>query len=170
MDLEEIAKKVSDFDERFRRVEDDLTVLLEDVTDSDKARMSRAQFLEFLDWCAESQYGRLFSELRGFVIPGLIDTYAGASEEDRRALLSELAQARRLRIALWEMLDERAWLLAKAPLEEKAGELRTLLLVAILQEVDLDVYPTAMILHGKSAREILRDFEPYDYGASGGRQ
>ncbi|WP_437275943.1 hypothetical protein WME90_32470 [Sorangium sp. So ce375] len=195
MDVQDIAKRICEFDERFAHLEDDREDFEEDLADVDG--MDRSTYLDFLARRGATPFGRLLSEFRNFVIPGVLDAYAQGSDHERRAIREIFAQRRRATLELWSLLDERAWLLSKSPAQEKPGLLRTLLLLGVLAERYLDDYQTAMILtsawrnvendgldpkrffddvakmagqdkleHGRSASELLRDFEPYIYDQS----
>jgi hypothetical protein len=189
VDLTHLGKRLDEFNELFKRIDDDDEDFDEELTSV--PRMSPSAYHEFLARRAMTPYGRALSELHGFLVPTVLDAYVHGSEDERQAILDALAQRRFARISVWSLLSEYRWRLQKSPPETRPAVLRTLLLLAVLAEKFLDEPDTATILrsawreaefsgldaaqffreaaevagrreviYGRSASQILREFVP----------
>lgn len=187
-----IAPRAAELDQRFQSVKNDREDFDEGL--SEVHAMDRPAYLAFLARRGATPYGRLFSELRDLVLPGVLDAYSRGDDQERQAILEVLEEHPFVTLKIWSLLDEQAWLFAKTPAAEKPAALPRLLLLAVLIPEYLDEVDTARILggiwrdaeangldprrffdeaanlaspvkleHGRSAQELLRDFESNFY-------
>jgi hypothetical protein len=157
-------------------------------------RMDRATYEAFLATRAVTPYGQLLSRLRRLLVPGLLEAYRNASEGERTSILELFAVRRFVHNAIWRLVDQDAWRLQKAESCDRLALARQVLQLALLTDYlgevepgntltgvwsDLEaagIDPRLVFLEaaalasdrplsrGISARDVLRDFEPYDYG------
>jgi hypothetical protein len=165
---------------------------------ADVPQMDRATYDALLGRRAMTPFGQLLGRVRQLLVPGLIDSYRDAHADDRERILALLRRYRFVQIALWSLIEDDAWRLQKAePPAKKAIARQALRLAVLTDEVgfvepgriltgiwsDLEeacLDPRAIFLeaadlaspralsHGRSARAVLTDFEPYDYGVPPG--
>ncbi|HEU4321861.1 MAG TPA: hypothetical protein VFS21_01815 [Roseiflexaceae bacterium] len=144
MNVKDIESHISDFNSLFQHEKHDDEDFDEVLTTIPQISLHDCH--AFLAKRDATPYGQIVARFRAFVVPGLVDAYLRMSAEERRTVLDLFAQHFFARLALWSLLGEYRWRLQKAPLEEKPGILRTLLLIAVLAERYLDEVDTTVIL------------------------
>ena len=158
------------------------------------SEMDLATYEAFLAKRAATPYGKLMVRLRHLLVPTLIDAYRSARDDERERVLAVFARHRFVQIAIWALIIEDTWRLQKAFIPDKLRLARQVLQLAVLtddlglvepgriltgvwsgldaagidpRQVFLEAADLASdrpLPHGPSARDVLREFEPFDYG------
>ena len=139
-----LSEDIATFHRSFGAIADDFEDFEPEI--ANLLDLSQAEYDDFLDHRAATEYGQLFARFRHFALTELIPAYVSGSVSDRAGILEAMGENFRARLELWSLIGEYRWRLQKARSGEHEELLRTLLKLAVLDERDLDQVATAHIL------------------------